>query len=181
MFCKPITVLNNVSFLQEYYQSLYYNRFFRPPYWRVLLPLCHFRQLRSAGATSLLQSTSSPSSHWRVDWTHCSLSVRPAVSTSRRPSPPTHVEDFTLFASGESGEPDRAERAKRTQRKWTTWQTPTPTDVVAGRRSRGRERESGKWLHCTCRGRGKGALAPAVEPGPAGRSERRPRRGGRRH
>lgn len=153
MFCKPITVLYNTSLHQEYYQSLHYNRFFRPPYWRVLLPLCHFRQLSSAGATSLLQLHRL---HHIGEWTHCSLSVRPAASASRRPSPPTHVEDFTLFASGESGEPDRAERAKRTQRKWTTWQTPTPTDVVAGRRSRGRERESDKWLHCTCRGTGAG-------------------------
>ena len=173
MFCKPITVLYNTSLHQEYYQSLHYNRFFRPPYWRVLLPLCHFRQLSSAGATSLLQLHRL---HHIGEWTHCSLqSLRPSCGVRvRHPRPTLRTLHSLPLGSPESRTGQSAPSARNESGQHGRPRRRRTSLPVGGHAAERENQTSG----CTALAEG---LAPAVKPGPAGRSERRPRRGGRRH
>ena len=136
----------------EYYQSLYYNRFFRPPYWRDLLPLCHLcglchfscaAQERIADERRRIMQPPSRPLHFIafIIGQDKSLSVRRRSVTA---SPTLR----TLHSTSCLGLGVWAGHAKRTQRKWTTWQTPGPrprspaslprrSAVTWGRRRRG--------------------------------------------
>ena len=140
------------------------NRFSRPPHWRVvLLPLCQSSQL---SATLGLNRGNLPRSR---NFIVLIIELPKSLSVVRHPT--RVAEDFTLYlwragAGQGAGHWPVAGRLSR-------------GGDCDGRREGGR-RESDKWLQC-CResGRGAGGGAGAestVEPGPAGRPERRERR-----
>ena len=89
----------------EYYQSLYYNRFFRPPYWRDLLPLCHLCHFSCAAQERIaderrriMQPPSRP-----LHFIAFIIGQDKSLSVRRRSV--THVGDFTLYLLGwESGQ-----------------------------------------------------------------------------
>ena len=140
------------------------NRFSRPPDWRVASSCCHsVSQVSLALRTLGLNRGNLPRSR---NFIALIIELPKSLSVVRHPT--RVAEDFTLYlwragAGQGAGHWPVAGRLSR-------------GGDCDGRREGGR-RESDKWLQC-CRESGRGAASGAgaastVEPGPAGRPERR--------